>query len=80
VTRKGSNSTSSTLAWDTLARYLATGASGPMPMKRVFALVLSPRIRILPNQLSFKTQCEHGEAEQDADGTEDYEDDATRAH
>lgn len=37
-------------------RYLATAASGPMPMKSVFPPALSPRIRTLPNQLSFRTQ------------------------
>jgi hypothetical protein len=56
VTRKGSKSTSSTFAWATIPRYLATSACGPTPMKSVLSPALSPRIRILPNQLSFKTQ------------------------
>src|SRR6266540_6095353 len=56
VTRKGSKSMSWTFAWATLPRYLATAASGPMPMKSIFAPGLSPRIRTLPNQLSFKSQ------------------------
>ena len=51
-TRKGSKSMSWTLAWATLPRYLATAGSGPMPMKRILAPGLSPRIRTLPNQLS----------------------------
>ena len=56
VARKGSKSTSWTFACATSPRYLETSACGPMPMKRVLSPGLSPRIRILPNQFSFRTQ------------------------
>ena len=56
VARKGSKSISWTFACATVPRYLATSACGPIPMKRVLPPELSPRIRTLPNQLSFRTQ------------------------